>query len=595
MSGLEKTVQADTLVNILRQRASEQPDKVAYTFLIDGESHAISFTYRQLEQKAQAIATYIQSLCKPQARVLLLYPPGLDFIAAFFGCLYAGAIAIPAYPPRPNRSIERIQSIISSAQPTLALTTHSIIDNLQKKADRTPELKSLRWLATDSINLNYAQKWQETTINKDNIAFLQYTSGSTAEPKGVKITHHNLLHNLAAIHSCFGHYTHSQGVIWLPPYHDMGLIGGILQPLYGDFPVTLMSPLMFLQNPLRWLKAISRYQATTSGGPNFAYDLCVRKFKPELATDLDLSSWDVAFNGAEPINYESITNFTKTFAPYGFRESAFYPCYGMAEATLIISGGKKNSEPITKIVDSKQLEQNQIAIADREVANTRILVSCGSSLPDQIIAIVNPDTMTPCRTGEIGEIWVSGSSIADGYWNQPQATEDIFKAQIVGDEQTYFLRTGDLGFINEGELFVTGRLKDLIVIKGRNHYPQDIERTVEASSDFIRPSGTASFVISNAGEEKLVVLSEVERRYWDRRRNNQKSQTNTAPENSSAKPDLKQLIRREIAQNHDLQTHYILLLKPGSIPKTSSGKIQRHLCRHSFLAGEFQTLEISNS
>ena len=594
MSGLEKTVQADTLVDILRQRANEQPDKVAYTFLVDGENHAIGFTYRQLEQKAQAIATYIQSLCEPQARVLLLYPPGLDFIAAFFGCLYAGAIAIPAYPPRPNRSIDRIQSIISSAQPTLALTTHSIIDNLQKKADRTPELKSLRWLATDSINLNYAQKWQETAINRDNIAFLQYTSGSTAEPKGVKITHHNLLHNLAAIHSCFGHYTHSQGVIWLPPYHDMGLIGGILQPLYGDFPVTLMSPLMFLQNPLRWLKAISRYQATTSGGPNFAYDLCVRKFKPELASDLDLSSWDVAFNGAEPINYETITNFTKTFAPYGFRESAFYPCYGMAEATLIISGGKKNSEPITKIVDSKQLEQNQVAIANREVANTRILVSCGSSLPDQIIAIVNPDTMTPCRAGKIGEIWVSGFSIADGYWNQTQATEDTFEAQIVGDEQTYFLRTGDLGFIDGGELFVTGRLKDLIVIKGRNHYPQDIERTVEASSDFIRPSGTASFVVSNAGEEKLVVLSEVERSYWDRRRNNQKSQTNTATENSSAKPDLKQLIRREIAQNHDLQTHYILLLKPGSIPKTSSGKIQRHLCRHSFLAGEFQTLEISN-
>ena len=591
MSGLEKTVQADTLVDILRHRASRQPHKVAYTFLVDGESHAISFTYRQLEQKAQAIATYIQSLCEPQARVLLLYPPGLDFIAAFFGCLYGGAIAIPAYPPRPNRSIDRIQSIINSARPTLALTTHSIIDNLQKKADRTPELKSLRWLATDSINLNYAHKWQETPINKDNLAFLQYTSGSTAEPKGVKITHHNLLHNLAAIHSCFGHHTYSQGVIWLPPYHDMGLIGGILQPLYGDFPVTLMSPLMFLQNPLRWLKAISRFKATTSGGPNFAYDLCVQKFKPELATDLDLSFWDVAFNGAEPIDYETIIKFSKTFAPYGFRESAFYPCYGMAEATLIISGGKKNSEPITKVVDSRQLEQNKIASANGST-NARVLVSCGSSLPDQTIAIVNPSTKIPCKSGEIGEIWVSGFSIADGYWNQPQATEDTFKAQMVG-EQTDFLRTGDLGFIDEGELFVTGRLKDLIVIKGRNHYPQDIERTVEASSDFIRPSGTASFAIDNAGEEKLVVLSEVERRYWDPRRNKKQSSNLATNANYSA-PDLEQLIRREIAQNHDLQTHHILLLKPGSIPKTSSGKIQRHLCRHSFLAGEFQTLEISN-
>ena len=586
MSSLEKTVRADTLVDILRNRASRQPDKVVYTFLADGETAEIKLTYHQLEQKARAIATYIQSLCQPQARVLLLYPPGLGFIEAFFGCLYAGAIAVPAYPPRPNRSIDRVQSIINSASPALALTTNTIIGNLQKKADRHPELKSLRWLATDSINLQYAQKYRETAIDSDNLAFLQYTSGSTAEPKGVKIAHRNLLHNLAAIHDCFHHDTQSQGVIWLPPYHDMGLIGGILQPLYGDFPVTLMSPLMFLQNPLRWLKAISHYKATTSGGPNFAYDLCIQKFKPELATNLDLSNWNVAFNGAEPINYHTVKTFTKTFAPYGFRESAFYPCYGMAEATLIISGGVKNSEPITKIVDSKKLEQNQIAIANSESPQARILVSCGSSLPDQIVAIVNPDTMTPCKPSEIGEIWVSGSSIAGGYWNQLSATETTFKAQIKGSE-TYFLRTGDLGFLDEGELFVTGRLKDLIIIKGRNHYPQDIERTVETSSNFIRTSGTASFAIEVAEEEKLVVLSEVERRYFDRRK---KSQSNN--ETTAEKPDLKQLIRRVIIQNHDLQTHHILLLKPGSIPKTSSGKIQRHLCRNLFLAGDFQPLEI---
>ncbi|VEP17434.1 Acyl-CoA synthetase (AMP-forming)/AMP-acid ligase II [Hyella patelloides LEGE 07179] len=592
MSGLEKKIPANTLVDVLRQRAALQPDKVAYTFLVDGESEKINLTYLQLEQKAQAIATYIQSLCQPQARVLLLYPPGLGFIEAFFGCLYGGAIAIPAYPPRPNRSIDRIQSIIKSAEPALALTTNSIITNLQKKADRIPELKTLRWLATDNLELKYAQKWQETAIYQDDLAFLQYTSGSTAEPKGVKISHHNLLHNLEAIHSCFQHHSQSQGVIWLPPYHDMGLIGGILQPLYGDFPVTLMSPLMFLQNPLRWLKAISHYKATTSGGPNFAYDLCVQKFKPESFTDLDLSSWDVAFNGAEPINYETIEKFTKTFAPYGFRESAFYPCYGMAEATLIISGGVKQSKPLTKIVDSKQLEQNKIAISETETPNTRILVSCGHSLPDQTVTIINSDTMQPCKPGEIGEIWVSGSSIAHGYWNQPQATEKTFKAQIKNRESAHFLRTGDLGFIQQGELFVTGRLKDLIIIKGRNHYPQDIERTVEASSDFIRPGGTASFVVDGTGEEKLVILSEIERRYWDRRN---KSQSNKASTNNLEKPDLKQLIRRQIAQNHDLQTHRILLLKPGSIPKTSSGKIQRHVCRNSFLSGDFQSLEVVNS
>jgi acyl-CoA synthetase (AMP-forming)/AMP-acid ligase II len=591
MSGLEKTIQANTLVDILRHRASLQPEKVAYTFLTDGETEAVSLTYHQLEQKAQTIATYIQSLCEPQTRVLLLYPPGLGFIEAFFGCLYAGMIAIPAYPPRPNRSIDRIQSIIQSAEPTIALTTHSIISNLQKKADRTPELKSLRWLATDDLDKKYANKWQETAINRDNLAFLQYTSGSTAEPKGVKITHHNLLHNLTAIQSCFQHDARSQGVIWLPPYHDMGLIGGILQPLYGDFPVTLMSPLMFLQNPLRWLKAISHYRATTSGGPNFAYDLCVQKFKPELVTDLDLSSWDVAFNGAEPISYEKMKKFATTFAPYGFKETAFYPCYGMAEATLIISGGVKQTKPIIKTVDSKKLEKNQVAIAEINTANSRILVSCGHSLPDQTVAIINTDTKELCQPGEIGEIWVSGSSIAHGYWNQPQATEDIFKAQIKDQKETYFLRTGDLGFLDRGELFVTGRLKDLIIIKGRNHYPQDIERTVEASSNFIRANGTASFVIDKVGEEKLVILSEIERRYWDPR---SKSSSHTTLEHSQEELNLKQLIRRQIAQNHDLQTHQILLLKPGSIPKTSSGKIQRHVCRQGFLTGNFQALEIDH-
>ena len=586
MSGLEKTIQINTLVDILRKRVSTQPDQVVYTFLTDGETATESITYSQLEQKAQAIATYIQSLCEPQARVLLLYPPGLGFIEAFFGCLYAKAIAVPAYPPRPNRSIERIQSIISSAEPTLALTTTSIINNLQKQAEKTPELKTLRWLATDNLDIRYSSKYQNIPLESNNLAFLQYTSGSTAEPKGVKITHHNLLHNLAAIHRCFGHHNQSQGVIWLPPYHDMGLIGGILQPLYGGFPVALMSPSMFLQNPLRWLKAISRYQATTSGGPNFAYDLCIRKFKPELAANLDLSSWEVAFNGAEPINYETIAKFSKTFAPYGFQESAFYPCYGMAEATLIISGGIKGEKPVTKAVDSQQLQHNQIAIAKIE-EQARILVSCGHSLPDQEVAIVNPETMIACQPREIGEIWVTGASVANGYWHQTEATAATFKAQIKGQEVVY-LRTGDLGFIDQDELYVTGRLKDLIIIKGRNHYPQDIERTVESSSDFIRPSGTASFVIENNGEEKLVILSEIERRYWDHRN---KSQSYSSA-NNSKKPDLKQLIRREISQNHDLQTQHILLLKPGSIPKTSSGKIQRHVCRHNFLAGEFQSLEV---
>ena len=585
MSGLKNIIKAATLVDILRNRAEEKPQQTVYNYLVDGETEESSLTYQQLEQKAKAIAAYLQSICSPQERVLLLYPSSLDYITAFFGCLYAGVIAIPAYPPRPNRSLNRIQNILSNAETNLALTNTDTLEGLQRQLDKTPQLQSLNWITTNTINPQLAQNWREPKISADSIAFLQYTSGSTAEPKGVKIAYKNLLHNMEAIHRCFRHSPDSRGVIWLPPYHDMGLIGGILQPLYGDFPVTLMSPLMFLQNPLRWLKAISRYGATTSGGPNFAYDLCVRKFKPEHLVGLDLSNWRVAFNGAEPINHETLQNFADTYAPYGFEYSAFYPCYGMAEATLIISGGSKNAAVVTKTVQGKALEQNQIAIADLHEPHPHTLVSCGNSLSDQKIVIANPETMVSCQPGEVGEIWVSGSSIAQGYWRQPQVTEETFNAYLKDTQEGAFLRTGDLGFIDRGELFFTGRLKDMIVIKGRNHYPQDIEKTVESADPWIRPSCVAGFSIKVQGEEKLVVLAEVERRYWSSNRTQKtaKAGSATAVDEMISVKDLTQLIRREISKNHDLQTHTILLLKPGSLPKTSSGKIQRHACRTEFL------------
>ncbi len=590
MSGLKNTIKAANLVDILHYRASDRPNKPIYTLLVDGETEAISLTYGELEQKAIAIAAYLQSFCSPQERVLLLYPPGLDYIEAFFGCLYAGVIAIPAYPPRPNRSASRLQSIIQDAEVTVALTTHSILTNLERKLDSSPSLRSLRWLTSDRLNEDY--QWQEPKLSAETIAFLQYTSGSTAEPKGVKIAYRNLLHNLEAIYRSFRHSSESRGVIWLPPYHDMGLIGGILQPLYGDFPVTLMSPLMFLQNPMRWLEAISRYRATTSGGPNFAYDLCVRKFKPEQATGLDLSSWQIAFNGAEPINYETIEKFSHTFAPYGFQSSAFYPCYGMAEATLIISGGSTTEGVTTKTVKGKALEQNKVIIARSDSENARVIVSCGLSLPDQQIAIVNPETHISCKPGEVGEIWVAGTSVAEGYWNQPVQTERTFNAYLQDLQQGGFLRTGDLGFMENDELFVTGRHKDLIIIKGRNHYPQDIERTVEESNSSIRPSCAASFSVNIEGEEKLIILAEVDRYYWSSNRANAKANDKPEADKHIDARELIQSIRREVSKNHDLQVHRTLLLKPGSIPKTSSGKIQRHICRKGFLAGTLGALPV---
>jgi acyl-CoA synthetase (AMP-forming)/AMP-acid ligase II len=591
MSGIENKLKAATLIDILQYRSVEQPTQTVYTFLIDGEKEAVSLTYQELEQQAKKIAIYLQSNASTQERVLLLYPPGLEYISAFFGCLMAGAIAIPAYPPRPNRSLARLQSIIQDAEATIALTTHSILANLERKLPHAPELKDLRWLATDNLPQNLIDHWQLPHTSPDALALLQYTSGSTAEPKGVKISHRNLLHNLEAIYRCFQHNHNSRGVIWLPPYHDMGLIGGILQPLYGGFPVTLMSPLMFLQNPLRWLQAISSTKATTSGGPNFAYDLCVRKFKPEPSLNLDLSSWDLAFNGAEPINYETMEKFAATFAPYGFRSSAFYPCYGMAEATLIVSGGNKKNGVITKTVQANALEQNQVITAEVAQKNARVLVGCGQSLPDQQIIIVNPETLIQCQPTEVGEIWLAGTSVASGYWNQPEITEHTFNAYLADTQAGPFLRTGDLGFIENGELFVTGRLKDIIIINGRNHYPQDIEQTVEASNSIIRPRGTASFSVEIEGEERLIVLAEIERRYWDLNRTS-KLDSEEVQKSINEVKELVQVIRREVYKNHDLQPYKILLLKPSSLPKTSSGKIQRHACRADFLAGNLEVLFI---
>ena len=591
MSSLKNKIKAATLVDILRNRAREQPNFSIYNFLVDGENEKLDLTYGELEQKAKAIAAYLQSITSPQDRVLLLYPAGLDYITAFFGCLYAGVIAIPAYPPRPNRSLNRIQNILHNAQTDIALTNSDTFQSLEKQLEKTPELKKLRWIATNAIASSQEKNWREPNISEDSIAFLQYTSGSTAEPKGVKIAYENLLHNLEAIHRCFRHSSQSKGVIWLPPYHDMGLIGGILQPLYGGFPVTLMSPLMFLQNPLRWLRAISNTQATTSGGPNFAYDLCVRKFKPEQLIGLDLSSWQVAFNGAEPINNDTLKQFAETFSPYGFDPSAFYPCYGMAEATLIISGGSEDKAVVTKTVQRKALEENKIIPSNAKDVNPHTLVSCGRSLIDQKIAIVHPETLISCQPGEVGEIWVSGSSVAQGYWQQPKVTELTFNAYLKDTKKGPFLRTGDLGFLDRGELFFTGRLKDMIVIKGRNHYPQDIEKTVEETNSWIRPSCVASFSIDLAGEEKLIVLAEVERRYWSSNRLSVKSNGNSTSDTISVK-DLTQSIKREIFKNHDLQVHTILLLKPGSLPKTSSGKIQRHACRTDFVNSDLEGLPL---
>ncbi|HEU4326136.1 MAG TPA: condensation domain-containing protein, partial [Roseiflexaceae bacterium] len=565
---------AMSLVDVLQRRAQAQPDEVVYTFLLNGGTEEAQLSYAELDRRARAVAVQLQQVAPAGARALLLYPPGLDYLIAFYGCLYAGVIAVPAYPPNParlNRSLSRLRTIVQSARPAVALTTALIQMAGEQLVADDPDFRSIRWLATDTNTPAAADLWQAPDIRSETLAFLQYTSGSTSEPKGVMLTHANLLHNSLLIQHCFGHTRHSRGVIWLPPYHDMGLIGGIIQPLYVGFPVTLLSPVDFLQRPLLWLQTISRTRATTSGGPNFAYDLCVRKIGPADRASLDLSSWDLAFNGAEPIRAETLERFAAAFGPSGFRREAFYPCYGLAEATLIVTGTVKGQPPLEAGFDSAGLEQHR-AMPDSGPA-ARVLVGSGLPQPDHPLLIVHPERQTRCGPGEVGEIWVAGPSIAQGYWERPAQSAHAFQARLADDNSGPFLRTGDLGFLRDGQLFVTGRLKDLLIIRGRNYYPQDIELTVERSHPALRPGCTAAFTVEVEGEERLVVVQELDRQH--------RKQPLDA---------VLAAVRQAVADQHELHLHAVVLLGHGSIPKTSSGKIQRHACKAAFLADRLEVV-----
>lgn len=569
MQPFEPPPQVETLVALLRYRANHQPEQVAYTFLVDGENEKIHWSYADLDQRADAIATHLQSRTEPGARILLLYPPGLDYIAAFFGCLYAGMIAVPAYPPRPNRSLERLETIVANSDATVVLTLDSILENLNRRMAEAPTLERLIWQTTDALPLMSLP--QQPDLTSDHLAFLQYTSGSTAIPKGVKISHGNLLHNLKSLHRCFEVNEQSKGVFWLPLYHDMGLIGGVLQPLYSGRPAVLMPPLMFIQKPVRWLAAISQERATISGGPNFAYDLCVKKITDEQRATLDLSHWTLAFNGAEAVNPDTLEAFAAAFAPCGFRKEAFYPCYGMAEATLFISGGLKSQPPVLKTLQAEALTVNKVVEAQPQDARRQTLVSCGRSLPDQILKIVNPETQQCCRASEVGEIWVSGPSIAQGYWQQPEQTAATFSAYLDGVGP--FLRTGDLGFLDDGNVFFAGRLKDVIVLNGKNYYPQDIEATLDRCLPELQISGAAVFTVPINNTEQLTALIEVDRRMVSRCRQPAESEV------------MFTTFRKAVWSAHELLISDFYLLKPGGLPRTSSGKIQRYLCRERILEG----------
>lgn len=569
-----------TLIELLTFQSAHHPDRIAFRFLEDGEQETATLTFSQLESRARAIAVDLQERgLSPGDRVLLLYPSSLNFIAAYLGCLSAGLIAVPAYPPRRNQNAKRIQSIVADAQAQVALTEQTWVETITKHQQQDQDLASLTLIATDALSPEQigtgAGLWRPPQVGAETIAFLQYTSGSTGDPKGVMVTHGNILHNLRMIQQAFGHDESTVGVGWLPLFHDMGLIGNVLQPLYLGACCTFMPPGAFLQRPIRWLRAISRYGATTSGGPNFAYDLCVDQISSEQTLGLDLSSWQVAFNGAEPIRARTLHRFAAAFAPCGFQEKALYACYGMAETTLLISGGIPSQPPVVKQIKASALGQNQVIEVDSSDPDRQTVVGCGRSLLEQDIVVVDPDSRQRCTPEQVGEIWVSGPHVAQGYWGRQQLTQETFRAHLRDDDPRSYLRTGDLGFLDrDGELYITGRLKDVIIIRGRNHYPQDIEATVERCHPALRAYGGAAFTVEVGGENQLIIVQELER-----------SALRTF--------DPKQVfsaIRRAISGGHDLQVNGILLLKTASLPKTSSGKVQRRACRSAYLSRQLNSV-----
>ena len=562
-----------TLVDLLRMRAATQGDDLAYQFVSSSDDRIESMTFGQLDEKARAIAVRLRHMNMAGQRALLLLPVSLDYVAAFFGCLYSGVIAVPGYPPRPKRPSPRILAIAEDCDAQLALTSGDQLQRMRKWSSESAPLGDLKWLAVDDCQIDAADAWRRPTVTRDSLAFLQYTSGSTDDCNGVMVSHGNLIHNLAMIRHGFQVNPEGMGVSWLPMYHDMGLIGGVLEPMFVGGPATLISPVAFLQRPTFWLETISRYRGTISGGPNFAYELCVEKVTDEQRSKLDLSSWETAYCGAEPIRQETLRRFAETFESCGFRPDVFYPCFGLAESTLMVSGGLGAGKPVSVAVDKRELEEHRVVLATDCTEEKYTLIACGRGLLDQELAIIDPSTLTRCQPNLVGEIWVRGPSVARGYWSRPEETEKTFQAYTSDTEGGPFLRTGDLGFIHQDQLFVTGRLKDLIIIRGRNHYPQDVERTVLQCQPGMRAGCGAAFSVEIDDREQLVIVQEVERGF-------PKTDLVPAAEN----------VCRAVSNSHGVRPREVLFLRCLSIPMTSSGKIRRRACRQAYLDGTLKVV-----
>ncbi|MBX3413397.1 MAG: AMP-binding protein [Pirellulales bacterium] len=563
--------QATNLVEVFRQRAEEQADQIAFTVL--GEPHAApqDYTYAELDRRARAVAARLQHTCTPGARALLMYETGIDYIAALAGCLYAGVVAVPVYPPDPlraTRTFPRLEAIIRDADASVLLGTAADLAWAGTMLGKIPRLHEL--VATDALDAAWADRWQLPELDRQSLAFLQYTSGSTSLPKGVVVRHGNVLANLAQMERSLD-VPNALVCTWLPTYHDMGLIGGIFQCWYSARRNILLTPVAFFQQPLRWLQAISDYRATTTAAPDFAYEWCVRKFRAEECADLDLGCLQIAMSGAEPVRATTIEQFVETFGPYGMRRESFRPCYGLAEATLMVAAGKLASVATVEHFDGAKLAQNRAAPVNEAATNARTLVACGTSADGIRVQIVDPQTLECLADEHVGEIWVQGENVTAGYWEQSELSEHTFRARTA-DGAGPFLRTGDLGFFRQGELFIAGRLKDLIIVHGRNHHPNDLEQTVERCHEALKPHGGAAFSVEQEGRERVVIVHEVQR-----------------PKRFDL-DEVAQTVRRAVLEAHDLVVDSVVLIRQGSLSKATSGKVQRHACRERYLAGGLNVL-----
>jgi acyl-CoA synthetase (AMP-forming)/AMP-acid ligase II len=548
----------DTFVSLLRDRAEISTDQPVYTLSTGGQV-TDQLTFATLRGDALAVAAQLALCTAPGDRVLILCPPGLDYIRAFFGCLISGRVAVPAYPPRNKRTLQRLRAIFDDSVARCILTTAALRDQIRPALDG--DLVRATIVAVDEAP-RLLDGWEGYAPRASDIAFLQYTSGSTGSPKGVMVTHHNLMANSAMMQDAFQLSPGETYVSWLPLFHDMGLMA-MLQAVFSGAHEIILSPLEFVSRPFRWLEAIATHRASVSGGPNFAYELCASRITEDECQALDLSSWRIAFNGSEPVQAETLERFTRRFGHRGFAHRAHYPCYGLAEATLFVSGAASPREPAVKALSRSALADGDVRAADPSASDTKRLVGCGQRFRDEVIAIVHPERLTPVADGALGEIWLSSGAVAVGYWRNPQATADTFQATLANDpDGRRYLRTGDLGFVEAGELYVAGRLKDLIIIRGQNFYPQDIEVTAQHSHPALVAGGGAAF----EHDSGVVLVQEVRR---------------TA--RSEPLDPLIAAIKEAVADTLGLTLSQVVLVQMHSVPRTSSGKIQRRQTRQLLL------------